>query len=300
MGAAAASWIWEHSRAANGSLIVLLAIADECGEGEFVEMSVAELARKARLSDKGVRRAVKDLEALGELSVESRAGGSSRYALTATPVKMTGGSGQNDRGRQPRSKRPAGQNDRGHAKEPQVSGTPVKMTGPEISNVITTGRSTAEVKEAPAKPERDPNAGRPDVDRLCARLADRIAANGANRPNITRKWKDAARLMLDNDNRTENQVRNMIDWCQSNEFWRSNILSMPKLREKYSQLKMQAERELGIARQPEPYQHAPAPAGRPRMPQWCGRCNERTRFLDVEPPRRCPDCHPAYAQLQAP
>ena len=297
MAEGAAKWIWENSRASNGSLIVLLAIADECAEGEFTEMSVAQLMKKCRLSDKGVRRAVEHLEALGELSVESRQGAVSRYAPRLTPVKMTGPDpGQNDRPvkMSPRSKRPD------PPEEQQVNGTPVKMTGPGISNVITTGRSTAEVKEAPAKPERDPNADRPDVDRLCARLADRIAANGANRPNITRKWKDAARLMLDNDNRTENQVRNMIDWCQDHEFWHTVILSMPKLREKYDQLKMQANRELGISQPAEPYQHAPAAAGRPRMPQWCGQCNERTRFLDTEPPRRCPDCHPAHAQLRAP
>jgi hypothetical protein len=33
-----------------------------------------------------------------------------------------------------------------------------------------------------------------------------------------------------------------IDWCQDDEFWRSNVLSMPKLREKYEQLRLQASR----------------------------------------------------------
>jgi hypothetical protein len=86
---------------------------------------------------------------------------------------------------------------------------------------------------------------RGDVGRLCDHLADRIDANGAKRPAITGKWRDAARLMIDRDKRTEDQVHLAIDWSQDHEFWRSNILSMPKLREKYDQLRLQASRPNG-------------------------------------------------------
>ena len=82
-----------------------------------------------------------------------------------------------------------------------------------------------------------------DVERLCNRLADRIEANGSKRPEINKGWRDAARLMLDRDKRTEDQVARCIDWCQSDEFWRGNVLSMPKLREKYDQMRLQAERK---------------------------------------------------------
>ncbi len=74
-------------------------------------------------------------------------------------------------------------------------------------------------------------------------LADRIQANGSKRPTITGAWRTAARLMLDRDGRTEAQVALAISWCQDNEFWRANILSMPKLREKYEQMRLQAQRE---------------------------------------------------------
>jgi hypothetical protein len=96
----------------------------------------------------------------------------------------------------------------------------------------------AEVKEVPA------NASRPDAERLCQHLADRIEANGSKRPSVTKRWRDAARLMLDNDGRTEGQVMAAIDWCQDHEFWRTNILSMPKLREKYDQMRLQATRKV--------------------------------------------------------
>lgn len=83
---------------------------------------------------------------------------------------------------------------------------------------------------------------RPAIDELCRHLANRIEANGAKRPTITTKWHDATRLMLDRDGRTETSIRAAIDWSQSHEFWRANILSMPKLREKYDQLSLQAQR----------------------------------------------------------
>lgn len=78
---------------------------------------------------------------------------------------------------------------------------------------------------------------------LCAMLADRIEANGSKRPSVTKKWLDAARLMVERDGRTVQQVANMIEWCQRDGcWWRSNILSMPKLREKYDQMRLQAMR----------------------------------------------------------
>jgi hypothetical protein len=95
----------------------------------------------------------------------------------------------------------------------------------------------------PKRPKRDLNAGRDDVDRLCAHLAERIAANGYENPEITKDWRDAARLMIDTDKRREDQVHKAIDWCQSSEFWRKNVRSMPKLREKYVRLQMEADDE---------------------------------------------------------
>lgn len=84
---------------------------------------------------------------------------------------------------------------------------------------------------------------RPDVDRLCVHLANAIEANGVKRPTIGKTWHDAARLMLDRDGRTEQQVHACIDWATADEFWKPNILSMPKLREKYDQLSLQAQRQ---------------------------------------------------------
>jgi hypothetical protein len=101
--------------------------------------------------------------------------------------------------------------------------------------------STSEIATRPS----DTAIERPEIERICEHLADRIEANGAKRPTITKKWRDAARLMLERDNRTEEQIRGAIDWSQDSEFWRANVMSLPKLREKYDTLRLQAQRDRG-------------------------------------------------------
>ena len=88
---------------------------------------------------------------------------------------------------------------------------------------------------------------RDDVERICEHLADAVEGNGSKRPTITAKWRTAARLMLDKDGRNEGEIHGAIEWCQRDEFWRANILSLPTLREKYDTLRLQAQRKTGIA-----------------------------------------------------
>lgn len=88
----------------------------------------------------------------------------------------------------------------------------------------------------------DEPGDRPDVEAICAHMADSVADRTGRRPRITKKWRDAARLMIDRDGRAPDQVHAAIDWVARSEFWRSNILGVPKLREKWDTLKLQAER----------------------------------------------------------
>lgn len=89
-----------------------------------------------------------------------------------------------------------------------------------------------------------------------------MVENGCKPPTITRKWRDAARLMLDRDHRTEQQAHAAIDWCQSDSFWRGNILSLPKLRDKYDQLSMAAQRGSTLRPATTDLRSAQAQAGR--------------------------------------
>lgn len=86
---------------------------------------------------------------------------------------------------------------------------------------------------------------RPDVERLLDQLDARVIDNGHRKPNRTKKNIDAARLLIDRDGYTEHQVAWMINWSTNHEFWRGNIRSMSKLREKFDELKAQATRDTG-------------------------------------------------------
>jgi hypothetical protein len=65
-----------------------------------------------------------------------------------------------------------------------------------------------------------------------------------NNPDVKKpdlqKWSDDVRKMVELDGRKEEQVKNMIIWSQSHDFWKGNILSTAKLREKYDHMKVQA------------------------------------------------------------
>lgn len=83
---------------------------------------------------------------------------------------------------------------------------------------------------------------RPELNYLLDLLDTEIENNGGKKPSRSKKNTDAVRLMLDRDRYTVEQVDRAIRWCQADEFWRSNILSMSKLREKYDQLRLAAQR----------------------------------------------------------
>lgn len=112
----------------------------------------------------------------------------------------------------------------------------------DVVGVSEIGKSSTSLVTSEIEPD-DPPEGpvRDDVERVCVHLADRIEANGSPRPRITKRWRDAARLLIDKNGRTEEQVHAAIDWCQDDTFWQANILSMPKLREKYDQMRLQAK-----------------------------------------------------------
>ena len=84
---------------------------------------------------------------------------------------------------------------------------------------------------------------RPEVERLCVLLRDLVAANGSKAPNIGPGWLTAARLMLVNDGRDPLAAERLMRWCQADSFWRGVVLSMPKFRTKYDELRLHAERE---------------------------------------------------------
>lgn len=111
-------------------------------------------------------------------------------------------------------------------------------TSPAVAVTPTRPDPTLEEKAA-ATPLPAPT--RSDVEGLCRYFLEAISRNGV-KATITEKWRTEARLLLDADKRDREELRAVIDWCTQDEFWKPNVLSVPKLRVKYDQLRLAMQR----------------------------------------------------------
>jgi hypothetical protein len=82
---------------------------------------------------------------------------------------------------------------------------------------------------------------------LTNHLIDLMQMNNPNVkiPAILDKWNDEMEKLERIDKYDYMQIRSIIDWCQQDSFWKGNILSVPKLREKIGTLVMQMQRPKG-------------------------------------------------------
>lgn len=89
---------------------------------------------------------------------------------------------------------------------------------------------------------------------LFALISDRDPK--AKKPNI-QKWADPIDKLRRVDNRSVQDIEDVINWCQNDSFWQNNILSTNKLRDKFSQLILKMN---GNGSSPSrPYAKAPPP-----------------------------------------
>ena len=92
-----------------------------------------------------------------------------------------------------------------------------------------------------ATQEKQPGQSSEEGIRLAALLRSEILQNKSDyriTPQQEKKWAQTADRMLRRDKRTEAQISTLIRWVQHDEFWRSNVLSMDKLRDKFDALEM--------------------------------------------------------------
>jgi len=128
--------------------------------------------------------------------------------------------------------------------ERDIDGRNVTPRSRSLARATRTPTPTPTEEGKPSSSEIEKS--RPEVEGLCQHLADLVIANGARRSQtvVTDTWRRECRLLLDRDGVAPDRVRAVIEWCQADEFWQTNVLSMPKLREKFDQLsaKQQAGR----------------------------------------------------------
>lgn len=82
-------------------------------------------------------------------------------------------------------------------------------------------------------------------------LWEKIKGNNPEhrKPNL-QSWADDIRKMHELDHRPFEKIHKMIDWCQLDAFWQTNILSASKLRSKYDTMAAQANRKFAANKQP--------------------------------------------------
>lgn len=79
------------------------------------------------------------------------------------------------------------------------------------------------------------------VSSLLDMLDAGISANGSRVPVRNKANVDAMRLLIERDKRSPDEIAHVIGWCTTDSFWKSNILSAAKLRDKYDQLRLKAQ-----------------------------------------------------------
>lgn len=90
-----------------------------------------------------------------------------------------------------------------------------------------------------------------DVIELCNHLASWIVRNGNRKPTVGKTWMQAIDRLIRIDEYTPDNIRQVIDWCQQDEFWQGNILSAGKLRKQFDQLKHRMFQENNRTAQPQ-------------------------------------------------
>lgn len=98
--------------------------------------------------------------------------------------------------------------------------------------------ATDDKQQAPKKEPKQAMMFLPEVVRACKQLADRMVANGAKEPNISDAWLTEMEKLNRIDGHDWTAISEVIDWCQNDPFWKSNILSPAKLRKQFDQLNM--------------------------------------------------------------
>ena len=114
----------------------------------------------------------------------------------------------------------------------------------------TTRRSTSlEVVQVQEEKKETPSStkyrGSPDARRITALLIDLMRENKPDMKPVPEssvpKWEHCADLMHSRDERSWEDIGRVLRWTQGHSFWRRNIRSMPKLREQYDRLDMEAK-----------------------------------------------------------
>jgi hypothetical protein len=212
--------------------VVLRDLAQQQRDGGTIKTGFRSLGRKTKLDPEHVRRIVEHGAAIGifddlEIDTDGR-----RFTC-----RVSGWDADQDRGKSAWKK--AAQ----RAKETEGQGGDMSTSEVDMSPSGSPTRPNQTNTEGANAPSSSLER-RPEIDHLCGLLAQLIRANDPKAPVAPdgKAWQDACRLLLDRDGRSAAEIEAVIRWSQAHDFWRANVLGMPKLRRQFTQLLLQMNR----------------------------------------------------------
>lgn len=225
--------------------LVLVGLANHAGpDGRGARPAQATLARYVGVSDRTIRTKLRLLEHIGLLSegdqtaVEHlRADRRPVVFDLAIDVVAERAEDVSARAAGGRSRHDGRKITTARAEDEDRTGGNTLPTEPSMN--LSTEPSENRVGDAVATPPRA------DVLEVCRIVSDHVELVTGKRPTAGARWQQQARLMLDADGRTVDEVRAVMAWVTASSFWAPNVLSVPKLREKWDTLVGQARRDLG-------------------------------------------------------
>lgn len=216
------------------SRVILLGLASHAHkDGTAAWPSVATLAKYAVCSERTVHRRLRELEAIGLIRrgdqrlVEAIPPGR-RPVVYDLPVGVSvwhAGRGDSLSGVSPEASRG---DTRG------TSGVSAVADKPSFSPYGEKPSSSSSAIDEPGQ--------RDDVEAVCAAVAAHVVNIKGRKPTIGKTWRRDARLMLDIDGHSVEQIQAAVRWVSGHGFWAGNILSPGKLRTQWWTLSSQANR----------------------------------------------------------
>ena len=245
MSVKVSTWVWHEATRNDGTevagneLVLLLAladVADDYGRCRFVDeesgLTYDALAEKVRVHRRTVIRMVATLREAGLIDVTKGVKGRPNEFRLLVPIAAK--SGDN-----------LAPNESEGVEDSVTTGADSVTTDAVFGDNVDSRTSYQRKRDVDVSSSAISTVGQRFAQPLCDVLVGELIENGVKYPTpMPKRWLDAARLLVDVDGRDPHQAKALIEWACRDGFWRSNILSMPKFREKFDQLRLAQSRSV--------------------------------------------------------